>query len=353
MGSPNSLFDSRSGRTLQQPSARQLIRGLIIGLLFALIVLTLFTVVGDARKLSDSLRSYRWIYLAPIVALTIWNYWWRFLKWEMYLEALEVPHIPRRRGIPIFLSGFSMSVTPGKIGEVIKAFNVRRETGAPVERVSGAVVAERVTDALAMLILAIVGATRFSYGRIFVVALIVAAAVCLFLLRRPGVIAFAVRNLGRLPIVDRFVHLAESFFASITHLLSARLLIKGTALGVISWTGECVAFFLVLAGLGIPATPSLLLIAVFVLAVSSLAGGISLLPGGLGVADASVAGMLIVLVKSPEMTDSLAIAATLLIRFATLWFAVMLGALMLLVLRRGMARNNPVAVKPASLSKGE
>jgi uncharacterized protein (TIRG00374 family) len=78
----------------------------------------------------------------------------------------------------------------------------------------------------------------------------------------------------------------------------------------------------------------LLMVAIFVLAVSSLAGGISMLPGGLGVADASVAGMLLVLIDEPEMTDSLAVAATLIIRFATLWFAVLIGALMLLVLRR-------------------
>ena len=63
-----------------------------------------------------------------------------------------------------------MSVTPGKVGEVIKAFFVRKETDAPVERVSGAVVAERGTDALAMLVLALIGATQFSYGAIFVVA---------------------------------------------------------------------------------------------------------------------------------------------------------------------------------------
>jgi uncharacterized protein (TIRG00374 family) len=111
-------------------------------------------------------------------------------------------------------------------------------------------------------------------------------------------------------------------------------LFRGTAIGVISWSGECIAFFLVLSGLGIDDSWSLLLIATFVLGVSSLAGGISMLPGGLGVADASVAAMLLVLVDDPGMTDAVAVAATLLIRFATLWFAVLLGVAMLFVLRR-------------------
>jgi glycosyltransferase 2 family protein len=338
---------------VSQPTSRQLLRGLIVAVVCVLGMITLFTVVGDAQNLGDALRNFDWKYLPFIFALTLWNYWWRFIKWEMYIEALDVPHIPRRIGVPIYLSGFSMSVTPGKVGEVVKAFEVRNETGAPVERVSGAVAAERITDATAMLILAIIGATQFSYGRIFVGVLLLGTIVVLFLLRRPDAMAVFLRYLAKVPIANRFVHLAEAFFASVSHLLSPQLLAKGTELGVVSWTGECVAFFLVLVGLGLTATWSLLLVAIFVLAMSSLVGGISLLPGGLGVADASVAGMLLILVDDPKMTDATAIAATLIIRFATLWFAVLLGAVMLLFLRRRRARMLSSTAQPRSIQNGE
>lgn len=336
----------------QQPTRRQLIRGLLIGGALALVVLTGLTVVGDLRELRASIRGFDWWLLLPIVALTLWNYWWRFLKWEMYLNALDVPRIPRRTGIPIFFSGFSMSITPGKIGEIIKAFYVRRETNAPIERVTGAVAAERGTDALAMLVLALAGATQFSYGRYFVVAFLIAAVVLVVALRQPAVLERGVCLFHRVPIVNRFAHLAESFLGAMSHLLSPRLLVIGTFLGVISWTGECVAFFLVMIGLGVDPSWSLLMIAIFVLSLSSLAGGISMLPGGLGVADASMAGMLLALVDSAQMSETTAIAATLLIRFATLWFAVILGALMLLVLRRRVAPRLGKGTPLASAGKG-
>jgi uncharacterized protein (TIRG00374 family) len=338
---------------LSQPSPRQLIRGLVIGLLLALVVLMVFTLIGDVRSLSEALSHFNWILVIPIFALTMWNYWWRFLKWELYLESLDVPHIPRRLGMPIYLSGFSMSVTPGKVGEIIKAFEVRSATGAPVERTSSAIVAERVTDALAMILLAIIGVTQFSYGRVFVGALIVVTAVGLILIRQPGAVDFIVRLLSRLPFADRFIHLAETFFTSLTQLLSPRLLAIGTGLGIVSWLGECIAFFLVLIGLGLEATWSLLLVATFVLAVSSLAGGISMLPGGLGVADASGAAMLLHLIDDPKMTESTAIAATLLIRFATLWFSVLLGAAMLIYLRRRRITPGQLMSQPISISNGE
>jgi uncharacterized protein (TIRG00374 family) len=317
-----------------QPSRRQLIRAVAIGLALAFFVFVGLAIAGDARELRSSFSRFRWEYLLPVLALTIWNYWWRFRKWEIYLEALGVPHIARATGIPIFLSGFAMSVTPGKVGEIIKAYYVRRETNAPIERVSGAVVAERATDGIAMLVLALIGATQFDYGHVFVGAIVVFGAAALFALRHPSFVRFSTGAIERLPVAGRFAHLVEAMIDAIRHLLSPRLLLLGTGIGVISWLGECIAFFLVLIGLGLNASWSLLLVATFVLAVSSLAGGISMLPGGLGVADASVAGMLLILVDEPEMTDSLAVAATLLIRFATLWFAVLIGALMLLVLRR-------------------
>jgi uncharacterized protein (TIRG00374 family) len=127
---------------------------------------------------------------------------------------------------------------------------------------------------------------------------------------------------------------ARAFLDASHILFRPRLLGMAIGLGVISWAGECLAFFLVLIGLGMNATWSLLLGATFILALSSLAGGASMLPGGLGVTDATVAGMLILLIDDPSMNRTVAAAATLIIRFATLWFAVLIGAIALALLER-------------------
>jgi uncharacterized membrane protein YbhN (UPF0104 family) len=58
------------------------------------------------------------------------------------------------------------------------------------------------------------------------------------------------------------------------------------------------------------------------LSFSTVIGAISALPGGLLATDASIVGMLILLLGMDAKT---ATAATLLIRFATLWFGVGLG----------------------------
>jgi uncharacterized membrane protein YbhN (UPF0104 family) len=206
-----------------------------------------------------------------------------------------------------------------------------------MNRSSAIVAVERLTDGLAMLVLAGLGLTQFAYGRSFLGASALGALVLVAVLRRPQLLAAVFAKIEHWPIVGPRVKHAVDFVHASAELLGARLLAGAVGLGIVSWAGECAAFFLVLIGLGLGPSWELLVVATFVLAVSSIVGALSMLPGGLGVADASVAGMLLLLVPGDAMTRSTAVAATLLIRFATLWFAVIIGVVALVALERGIA----------------
>ena len=73
--------------------------------------------------------------------------------------------------------------------------------------------------------------------------------------------------------------------------------------------------------------------AVFIYALSMLVGGLSFLPGGLGSAEAVMIALLIL----KGMAMPTAVAATVFIRLATLWFAVLIGLLALYKSRYGEA----------------
>lgn len=314
-------------------------RALVGTILAAVLFVTVLTLAGDVNGVGDALRAFDWK-LAPLVLLlTLWNYAWRFIKWRRYLRALDVPSSSLRLDVLIYVSGYSMSVTPGKVGELIRSIFIRRLTGAPVNRVAAAIVAERITDAVAMLILALIGLLEFNYGRPFVAIAVVGFAVGIYLLRHPLLLHRVLDRATRFPRFDRPIMHARAFLDASGTLFEPKLFTKAVGIGVISWSGECLAFFVVLYGLGMSATWALFLSATFILAISSLAGGVSLLPGGLGVTDATVAGMLVLLVDDLSMNRAVAAAATLIIRFATLWFAVLIGALALAILQR-LLRNH-------------
>jgi uncharacterized protein (TIRG00374 family) len=95
-------------------------------------------------------------------------------------------------------------------------------------------------------------------------------------------------------------------------------LLYGIALGVVAWGAEGVAFYYIMQVLGNDLTLST---ALFIYAFSILVGALSFLPGGLGGAEITMVTLLML----NNVAQPQAVAATVLIRVATLWFAVALG----------------------------
>ena len=340
---PEGIPERQSPADADAPEAgtwHRLLPRFVAGLVLALVVFTALALFADLRELGDALATFDWWLTVPIVGLTLLNYGLRFAKWQLYLDRISVRGLPPRLSALAFLSAFSMSITPGKVGEIIKAVYVRRLTGTPVSRVAAVIAAERLTDGLAMLGLAAIGLTQFSYGRPLLGLAAAAGIGIVVLLRRPALLHRLVALLGRLPVVGpvvaRLAHHVEHFLDASNTLYAPRLVAGSVLLGMLSWFAECVALFIVLVGLGQEASWHLLLVATFVLSVSSVFGALSFLPGGLGIAEASITAMLILLVTDPAFTRGDAAAATILIRFATLWFSVLLGLGAVVLLQRSL-----------------
>ena len=313
---------------------RQLRGKIMLSLVFGVLVIAVLSLVADARALTTTLNDFAWELLPLILGLTLFNYALRFLKWQYYLRLIGVRGLSTRDSAGIFFSAFTMVMTPGKVGELLKSYLLRRVAGTPVAVSAPIIVAERLTDGLAMVALAALGLTQSRFGwPVLALTLVGAVAGIAIVQHRPTVerLLRAGERIG--PLSTRIHHLRD-FLGSARELLRPWPLALAVGTGFVSWLGECVAFYLVLIGLGLPGSWALLIAATSILALATLLGSASMLPGGLGVADASIAGLLLAVVASPLMTGEVAVAASLLIRFATLWFGVILGAVVLALFRR-------------------
>jgi len=279
----------------------------------------------------SAMEGFQWGWLPLILGLTSFNYMLRFFKWHYYLRQVGIHNIGWSDSLKVFLGGFATTVTPGKIGEAIKSLWLKNLTGAGIARTLPVVAAERLSDALACALLASVGVFAYpNYWPAFLAILAVMLGGIAVIQIRP----LSLRLLGiaeRLPLVSRFARGLHEFYESSFELLRLKNLAVAVGLGTVSWAGEGAAFFVVLKGLGVEPTPTLLFQATFILAFSVIIGGASTLPGGLGAAEVSLAGMLALIVGLPR---ELSASAALLIRFCTLWFGVALGFLVLALCRR-------------------
>lgn len=301
---------------------RRLLHGIAIGVGVAALVYVGLAMYADWHELRGALGAFRWLLLIPVLALSLVNYGVRFLRWQLYLRQAHVPLAPTR-SLRIFMSGLVMSVTPGKMGELLKAYLVRAHTGTPVTRTGPVVIAERLTDLTALFVLICVGSLVYRTGFATVVA---SAAVTVLLLLGLGSPRLAHLFLGlveRLPPLRRFGLKLEHALESMRFLLRPGLLLQATLLGTVAWFAECLGFALVCRGFAVDVS---IAYTTFVYAFATLVGALVLLPGGLGGTEVTMVLML----SQAGAAREFATAATLVTRVATLWFAVLLGALALL-----------------------
>ncbi len=299
-----------------------LLRRIVAGLLLGLVVIVALMLASDLRQVLALMRVFRWEWLPLVLCATLFNYTLRFIKFHYYLGLSGVKNLPWPHSLRLFVAGFPLAVTPGKVGEVLKAVWVKDACGLPVAKGTAVVVAERLSDGLAVLGLASLGVAIWpQYWPAFTLLLAGLLGVVIVSQIRPLALWFL--RLGeKLPLVRRFVHNLREFYEGSFVLLQPKAILMAVGLGMVSWLGEGIGFYLILMGLGQPASTALLISAVFILSFSTLVGAVSALPGGLGAAEISIAGMLVVLAG---LSPSCASAATLLIRLATLWFGVLLG----------------------------
>ena len=303
-------------------SNRSIVRRLIPGLVLGFLVLLGLAVLGDLRAVSQTILQFHWQYFFVAICFTLINYTLRFFKWHFYLGQIGVKRLSMFQSLRLFVAGFPLAVTPGKVGEVLKGVWLMRQTNIPVGRGISVVVAERISDGLAVIALSTFGVVaypRFWPGFLAILALLLAVVIVSQI--RPAAY-WLMDQADKLSLFRRISQNVREFYEGSFALFQPGATLFAVLLGTISWFGEGVGFYFIFLGLGLQPSFELLMTSIFVLAFSTVIGAVSALPGGLGAAEASIAGLLtLTLHQSPALVTT----ATVLIRLATLWFGVGLG----------------------------
>jgi uncharacterized protein (TIRG00374 family) len=298
-----------------------------------IIAIALASMVGDVGKLGDRLAGFRWWAFAAAIGLAILNYTIRFLRWQLYLRWQRVD-VPVGSSAIVFGSGLSLAITPAKLGELIKSYLLREMHGIPATQTAPIVVAERVTDLIALLGLAVIGVAVYGIDPTFVIAAGALIAIGLILLAWPRPTRAILELVTRPAFSRRFRQPLHEMYDGLAALCRPAQLIAATAIAIPAWACECIGFALIIDAF--PGAHVDLALAMVIYAATTIAGALSFLPGGLGVTEG---GMTLLLVRgSAHMDRATALAATLLTRLATLWFAVGLGLVFLAIARRRIGR---------------
>lgn len=325
----------------------KLVRRVVRVMLLAVVVYGAIVVYSGIGLIGAKLATFAWSAFALACGLASANYLLRFLKWEYYLRVLGIRGIPKVESLLTFLSGFVLTVTPGKVGEVFKSLILFQTRGVPVVRTAPIVIAERVTDLIAVILLITIGSLSFPGGLFWagLGASVVGTLLVFVSSRRLSHLALGV--LPRLPgalgrIGGRVAPKIDEALDGLRELTAPRRLLWPTLLSFVGWGLEGVGLWVILRGFS-EATE--LPLTLFFYATATLAGALVPVPGGLGVTEKLLEEQLQHL---GGVASASATAAMLLIRFATLWFGVAVGFAALGLLRARHPGLAPPEAPPAA-----
>ena len=300
---------------------RELIRKVLLIALCAFVVYGVVVAVADFRAIAASLHRLPARRVLLALALASVSFGLRFARWQFYLRTLDI-HIPASSSALIFTSGLGMSVTPGKAGEALKALMLQRVSATPVARSLPIVAAERVTDLMALLLLGGLGLLGTRLGALALALVLPALAALALVLgsRRAG--AWTIALACRVDFVARQRERLISAHEALLELCTPARLLQACGLALLAWMvhGLCLLSIAnVFEGVSLSVGQAMV-----TNAAPLLAGALAMLPGGLGLTEASTAGALIAF-GDASLTPAIAAAITLVVRVITLWYAVALG----------------------------
>lgn len=257
------------------------------------------------------------------------NYGLRYLRWHYLMRQLgDEPGW--WDGLLCYFSGFALTTTPAKAGEAVRALYFWRLRGIRYSHTLSCLLTERTMDALAAVLVGTLA--LYMFGNLRWIGAVLTLGIV-------GVVVFIGYHERLLPYLaslrvirwrwfNRLLDGVPVFLTRAKYLFKPRPFTAGVMLGVVAWSVEGLAFAWLVRSLGGEASV-LLYMSIFCIAL--VMGGLTFLPGGLGGTEVLLYGLTV----ASGLGATEALTATLLIRLATLWYAVVLGLLAILWLESG------------------
>ena len=295
----------------------------VLAFVFSVIVFAVVVFVGGGGSVisaiaSSNLGIYSIAFVLIFLSLLV-----RFIKWSYYIHKFRLK-LPLLRSLAIYLSMYSMDLTPGNMGRVVSAYTLSKTTTARTAQVIPIVTMDIFTDSLGFALLTFVTAFYFNQLTIpvLIADILLLLPVFMFLIS-PWFYNKMKNFLRNHDFFRRFSIYGDEYFASQSVLNRWDVYLVSILVSVPAALLQTLAFFIALAALGINVP---LGHTIFVSSTSQLFGMVSTIPGNLGIMDAGLIGFSQQILG---VTSTQASSATIMMRIATLWFTIAIGGVFL------------------------
>ena len=277
-----------------------------------------FLIVSDLNTIYDKILEMKIEFLPYVLFLAPLSWIVVFLRWHFLLKNSDII-IPKKENFKIYMSGFAMSATPGKVGELIKTQMLHSKYGIPRKKTAPIIISEQFYNILGILVVSILGLFYFDFS-IYVVFVTGCILFCTFLLLSSEKLFRKFTTLiSKIKFFQKFVPSLSDSYLILQKSTRGKIFVTSSALSVIFWMLESLIAFIVLFSFDVKIFEFLQIAATYT--TSIIIGVASFLPMGIGVVEGSLAGFFSI--QGVEI--SLALTLVILIRIFTRWYGVITG----------------------------
>lgn len=309
---------------------KRMLKKVLAGLLLFGLVSSVIVALNDGARLLLLLQGCRKLFLAWALAAVLATFTLRFLKWHLLLAFLPAPVQLGDQGL-YFLVSMAFWLTPGKMGEVVKLYFLKQSYAIDYHQSLPLAFGERLSGLLGSLLLFfLVAAKTGQLAGLLLPLLCLTFLVVLFVLVLafcPGAYVLVQGCLLHLPYVREKMTFLDKVYGESRFLLRQPQFYTCVLLSTVYWFLDGVTFWCVVQALAFPLSVAE---GVFILVLTTIIGGLTLMPGAVGVLEAGMLGLLL----KAGMDLGQASLTTLLYRFLALLLPIICGSVAALWYRK-------------------
>jgi len=297
---------------------------MIFSKIFLIIILgsigfySIFLFLSDISSLKSYSISFKYEYIFIILIFVVSSWIPLFLRWRLLCKNLGLK-ISLRVDFLVYVAGFALSITPAKVGELLRTQILRDKCGIQRTQTTPLIFIEKFYDLIGAVIVSSIGILYFPEIAIIVLGGLVLLIFIFILFSSKLTFDKSITLLSKFKFTKNFIEPLSKSHEILKNSTKPRIFISSIILSTLYWLTVSFAVLFVLKSLSVDSLGFAEIASTY--ASSLFLGALSFLPGGLGITEASFTGLL----NIQGISLSVAIVIVIVVRLFTLWFGVAIG----------------------------
>ena len=291
----------------------------IAGFIVVIVFYSILVSLSDFNEFLKHMNSLNFELISLILFLHFFVVIFRILRQKILFDSINV-QLTFKEHFMIHLSGLALIMTPGGLGQSIKALYLKEKNNVSYGKSISLTLAERFYDLLSVIpVIFVISFFIDSFeARLSSILLSLLLVGILIVARNEGIFNLIVSKLPKIWILGSIKENSDDLFNVLKQLTLRKPFIFSFFLGISSWVIAGIAFYYSFVAFNLDLT---FFETTFASLVPIVIGTLSFLPGGIVATEMTMFGFL----SNYGLDNSLSSAIILFTRISSIWFLTVIG----------------------------